>query len=107
VIDEKAREIAQNVFGGHPAAAPLMLEALHGQTPDRRERSRLALRLLDLDEPVHYFNLLGPSWWAALAIAHLLVANVSERRRDRHRIAGLLAALCREASRLQSEENAA
>jgi hypothetical protein len=83
------------------------LEATGGATLERRERSRLALRLLDPAEPLDYLSTPeGPAWQAALAIAYLLVANVSGTRGDRQRIAGLLAALCREAAQLRIQEAA-
>lgn len=105
---DEAREIAANCYGAHPAAAALILEAIGGATLERRERSRLALRLLDPAEPLNY--LLAPpegaAWTAALSIASLLVTNVSGTRRDRQRIVGLLSALCAEAERLRELEAA-
>jgi len=103
-----AAEIGDNLFDGHPAAAPLMLEAIHGDTVERRERSRLALRLLDPEEPLDYLRAPeGPAWQAALAIAYSLVASASASRQDRARVAGLLTSLCLEAVRIRERESAA
>lgn len=94
---EQAAEIARNCYDDHPAAAALMVEAVHGETADRRERSRRALLLLDPDEPLADLRDQHPSWRAALAIATLLVQSVSSTREMRQRVAGLLHRICLEA----------
>jgi hypothetical protein len=105
---EKAFEIAANLYHGHPAAPTLVLEAVHGLTQERRLRSAMALRCLDPDEPLPISEVeAGPAWTAALSIATLLVGNVSGTRHDRQRVAGLLRALCVEASRIHESERAA
>ena len=97
VTPDQAVEIAANLYDGHPAAAMLMLEGIHGATPDRRERSRRALLLLDPLEELPDLRDQHPSWRAALAIATLLVQGVSTTRKTRQHVAGLLDKLCLEA----------
>lgn len=104
---QEALDIAARLYGDHPAAAALMLEAIHSSTEERRLRSALALRCLDPQEVMPFIEVGGgAAWQAAVGIAVLLVSNVSGNRRDRQRCAGLLSALCREAARLRQQEAA-
>jgi len=108
VTPEQAQEIARNLYAGHPAAAALMLEAVHGATEERRQRSALALRVLDPKEMLPFIETGdGPAWQAALGVAYLLVATVSATRSDGQRVAGMLAALTGEAARIRARERAA
>jgi hypothetical protein len=97
VTPDEAREIAANLYDDHPAAAALMIEAVGGSTPDRRERSRRALMLLDPMEELPDLRDQHPSWRAALAIATLLVQSVSTTRKARAHVADLLGKVCMEA----------
>ena len=105
---EMAVDIARNLYDDHPAAAALMLEAIHGATRERRERSALALRCLDPDEALSFLELPGgPAWTAAQSLAYLLIGNISATRDQRKRVASLLGAVCRAAASLRSLESAA
>jgi hypothetical protein len=50
---ERAREMGREFFDDHPAAAPLILSAIHHQDPEVRRRSGRALEQLDPDNPAN------------------------------------------------------
>jgi hypothetical protein len=45
----RAREMGRELYEDHPAAAPLILSAIHHQDPEVRRRSARALEQLDPD----------------------------------------------------------
>jgi len=96
VTRELADEIAAELYGGHPAAAALVLEAVHGATAERRARSWRALMALDPDNRVP-----NPGDDLGRAIGDVLVGCLRHADdRERRRLARLLAAVCREAEQL-------
>jgi hypothetical protein len=108
--EEIARDPAPAGYDGHPAAAALILEAIHGATEDRRRRSALALAWLDpwpgADPPLPLAA--SPVEGPARAVADLLLFVVySTDREERRRVARLLSALCAEASRIARRRAAA
>jgi hypothetical protein len=114
-----AADIAARCFDAHPAAVPLILEAIAGATEERRTRSRDALMVLDSDafewrpragllrrlvpEPAP-----SPSVDEfATAIGALMAKLIrSSPGPDRRRRANLISAVLAEAERIGREEQA-
>lgn len=95
---ELADEIARELYSGHPAAAVLVMESVHGSTAERRKRSARALACLDPMEPVS-----GPLDDLGRQVGRVLVDGVgrSTDARQRVRLARLLQELSREAVRIE------
>jgi len=105
VTPELAAKLAEPFC--HPAAAALVLEAATAPGWERRERSRRALAILNPDRPlVDGLGVGEPCapWAEAVGLAAVEVVLYVARgldRAERARAAGLIVALCREASRLR------
>lgn len=101
-----ADELGRELYDSHPAAAPLLMAAVHGETPEVRLRSARALQWLDHDTPALSapvpFGLEGP----AHAIAYVVVSGIAlcPDRSERMLCAGLLEAVCKVAERLHQQE---
>jgi hypothetical protein len=97
---EEAVEIARELYGDHPAAVALVMEALHGSTDERRRRSWRALLALDPAEPLpNAADELGRMVGVVLVEAIGRSTNASRRLR----CARLLQLLCREARDVETE----
>jgi hypothetical protein len=99
VTPERADEIARELYAGHPAAATLVMEAVHGVTEERRRRSARALACLDPMEPVpNRMDDLGRK----LGIVLVDGIGRSTDKRQRARLSRLLQSLCRESMEIEA-----
>lgn len=79
----QAASIAHELYGDHPAAGPLILEAVQGASEQRRRRSAQALRWFDPMEDIGELPMLG----ADAALVALRWALCGQRAEDRLRAA--------------------
>jgi hypothetical protein len=95
VTREDAADLARLAYGGHPAAAELIVQATTSTDVERQQRSARALLELDPERalPTTLDGLVLALGWAVLATVYRL------DRRDRERVAGLVNALVTEGKR--------
>jgi hypothetical protein len=97
-----AETLAAELYGGHPAAAALILEGFNGATQERRLRSARALACLDPDQELLDLPITSTMDAPARAIAVLLVHGLllGRTQHERAKAGSVLAQACEMAEKL-------